>query len=170
MSARTSRAGPPAKPPDGSSFTKARRLRFRRSAGAWSTSSVSRVLFRAKVTRRAAAIIPLGRPLPDASSSQPASSGESPFWKRAEASSQRLPTRPCSRWGLPEPSTLPPMRWALTPPFHPYLVRAQQAGTRTGRFFSVALSWAFPPPGVTRHRTLWSSDFPPVQVARAARD
>ncbi len=31
----------------------------------------------------------------------------------------------------------------------------------------MALSSAFPPPGVTRHRTLWSSDFPPADVARA---
>ncbi len=62
--------------------------------------------------------------------------------------------------GFAVPSTLPPTRWALTPPFHPYL-----ALTLPGRggFFSVALSWAFPPPGVTRHRTLRSSDFPPVR-------
>lgn len=44
-----------------------------------STSSVSRVLFCTRVAPGAAAVIPLGRPLPDASSSLPASSGESPF-------------------------------------------------------------------------------------------
>ncbi len=32
-----------------------------------------------------------------------------------------------------------------------------------GGLFSVALSSAFPSPGVTRHRALWSSDFPPVR-------
>src|SRR5438105_5547922 len=40
-----------------------------------STSSVSRVLCRARVASRAAAIIPLGRALPHASSSQPAGVG-----------------------------------------------------------------------------------------------
>ncbi len=37
-------------------------------------------------------------------------------------------------------------------------------------FFSVALSSAFPPPGVTRHRALWSSDFPPAAPWRKAGD
>ena len=36
-----------------------------------------------------------------------------------------------------------------------------------GGLFSVALSSAFPPPGVTRHRTLWSSDFPPASSNEA---
>src|SRR5690606_25968615 len=40
---------------------------------------------------------------------------------------------------------------------------------RPGGLFSVALSLAFPPPGVTRHRALWSSDFPPVSVPRGPR-
>jgi hypothetical protein len=35
-----------------------------------------------------------------------------------------------------------------------------------GGFFSVALSSALPPPGVTRHRALWSSDFPPATPKR----
>ena len=43
---------------------------------------------------------------------------------------------------------------------------ATRAGEEGG-LFSVALSSAFPPPGVTRHRTLWSSDFPPADVAHA---
>ncbi len=65
--------------------------------------SVSRVLSRSQVTPGAAAIIPLGRRLPDASSGLPAGSGEPPF-----AGPPGLVTR--SR-----------PRWALTPPFHPYL-------------------------------------------------
>ncbi len=48
------------------------------SRAPWSTSFVSRVLFRSRIAPRPATIILLGRPLPDASSSLPASSGESP--------------------------------------------------------------------------------------------
>ncbi len=60
--------------------------------------------------------------------------------------------------GFAVPRPLPCARWALTPPFHPSLSRSHGRGG----LFSVALSWALPPPGVTWHRTLWSSDFPPV--------
>src|SRR5262245_1352374 len=60
-------------------------------------SLVSRVLFRLRVTQKTAAVIPLGRSLPIASSSLPADSGESPF----TACAARPPTWPCSRWGLP---------------------------------------------------------------------
>ena len=55
------------------------------------------------------------------------------------------------------PSPLLQTRWALTPPFHPYLVipvvaaSAQRYGRRGG-LLSVALSLGSPPPGVTRHR------------------
>ena len=49
-------------------------------------------------------------------------------------------------------NALLPSRWALTPPFQPYL--------QTGGIFSVALSVALRLPGVTRHHVLWSSDFP----------
>ena len=55
--------------------------------------------------------------------------------------------------GLAVPLTLPLARWALTPPFH-HDLRIE------GRLFSVALSLGLPPPGVTRHRALWSPDFP----------
>jgi len=37
-----------------------------------------------------------------------------------------------------------------------------------GGLFSVALSFAFPRPGVTRQRALWSSDFPPAALRPAA--
>lgn len=36
-----------------------------------------------------------------------------------------------------------------------------------GGLFSVALSLGFPPAGVTRHRILWSPDFPPAVALRA---
>ncbi len=48
--------------------------------------------------------------------------------------------------GLAMRPLLPAARWALTPPFHPYLLR------RTGGIISVALSVGLPRPGVTRHR------------------
>src|SRR5689334_1150920 len=60
--------------------------------------------------------------------------------------------------GFAVPPALPRARWALTPPFHPYPPSLR----KEGGLFSVALSSASPPPGVTWHRTLWSSDFPPV--------
>ena len=34
---------------------------------------------------------------------------------------------PCSDWGLPCRSLLPGARWALTPPFHPYLTRVRRS-------------------------------------------
>ena len=35
---------------------------------------------------------------------------------------RRVPIWPCSRWGLQCHGMLPPMRCALTAPFHPYLI------------------------------------------------
>ena len=69
--------------------------------------------------------------------------------------------------GFAMPPTLPWARWALTPPFHPYR-RATPLRFRTrrgGGLFSVALSSALPPPAVSRHRALWSSDFPPAAAS-----
>ena len=69
----------------------------------WSTSSLSRVLFHLEVALDAAAVIPLGRPLPDASSSLPADSSESPSTALPACASRaaRPLMWPCSRWGLP---------------------------------------------------------------------
>ena len=78
----------------------------------------------------------LKRPTRDSSSSGRASP---PIW-------------PCSSWGLPCHGLLPAVRWALTPPFHPY--------PQAGGLFSVALSVAFRRPGVTWQLALRSSDFP----------
>jgi hypothetical protein len=68
------------------------------------------------------------------------------------------PIWPCSDWGLPCHRPLPAVRWALTPPFHPYHLR--------GGLFSVALSVAFRRPGVTWQSTRWSSDFPRASQRR----
>jgi len=40
---------------------------------------------------------------------------------------QWIPIWPCSEWGLPSHGVLPPMRCALTAPFHPYLLPKRQA-------------------------------------------
>jgi hypothetical protein len=48
------------------------------------------------------------------------------------------------------------------PAVSPLPVAGAAKAAGAGGLFSVALSSAFPPPGVTRHRTLWSSDFPPA--------
>jgi hypothetical protein len=68
--------------------------------------------------------------------------------------------------GFAVPLVLPRARWALTPPFHPYRRTAKAGATEV--YFSVALSSAFPPPDVIRHRALWSSDFPPAAVGTAS--
>ena len=57
------------------------------------------------------------------------------------------------RMGFTWHKALPQCRWALTPPFHPYL-------SSDKRFISVALSLESPPPGFLRHPVLRSSDFP----------
>jgi len=75
--------------------------------------------------------------------------------------------------GFAVPPALPRARWALTPPFHPYrswlACPLRERRVRAGGLFSVALSSALPPPGVTRHRTLWSSDFPPASALARLR-
>src|SRR5207302_8110504 len=57
------------------------------------------------------------------------------------------------RLGVTVPRLLPDVRWALTPPFHPY-------PWIQGGLFSVALSVALRRPGVTWQSALRSSDFP----------
>lgn len=61
-------------------------------------------------------------------------------------------------------------RWALTPPFHPYPDLAARAVCFLWHCLSARLSPSPPEcisglTGVTRPRTLWSSDFPPVAFA-----
>ena len=83
--------------------------------------SVSRVLSRARVTPDAEAIIPLGRRLPAASSSLPASSGEQPYTHEDGYRPRETPAYAALLpMGFAVPPALPRARWALTPPFHPY--------------------------------------------------
>ena len=60
------------------------------------------------------------------------------------------------RVGFAMPLALRRERWALTPPFHPYL----PAKADIGGLLSVALSVGSRPPGITWHPALWSPDFP----------
>ena len=76
---------------------------------------------------------------------------------------------------LAVPPALLPARWALTPPFHPYPTTHHPKTVEistvfgwcvVGRFtFCCAVCFVWPGgqtnPGVTRHRTLRSPDFPP---------
>jgi hypothetical protein len=95
--------------------------------------------------------IPLGRPLPDASSNQPERRGQRIRPCDAESAACRsysvlLPA------GLAMPLTLPPARCALTAPFHPCLLALRPCGLQSGGLLSVALSLGSPPPDVIRRR------------------
>jgi hypothetical protein len=103
------------------------------------------------------ATIHLGLPLPTASCGLPASSDGPSSNARAglrRARARRLPSWPCSGWGLPSRSGRPERWWSLTPPFHPY------RPVRGGGLFSVALSRGSPRVGVTHHPALRSPDLP----------
>src|SRR6185312_16986130 len=81
-------------------------------------------------------VICLGRPSPAASSSLPAAPPRmrsGPFG----VGHTSPPIWPCSDWGLPCHHPLPAVRWALTPPFHPYPTLAPGA---------VCFLWPFPSP------------------------
>jgi len=66
----------------------------------------------------------------------------------------------CSGWGLPCHEVLPPVRCALTAPFHPYLILPGEA---IGGLLSAALAVGSRRPGVTWHPAHRSPDFPPRQ-------
>src|SRR5690606_12353594 len=104
--------------------------------------TVSRVLFTPDRPRRAAAraINPLGLSSPTTSSSLPAT-------QTVRAAPRRCLT--LLRPGVAVPPSLRSGRWALTPPFHPYLCRPGTARAIIGGLFSVALSIALRRPGVT---------------------
>ena len=67
----------------------------------------------------------------------------------------------CSEWGLHRGQVARPRvsSYLTFPPLHAHGMR----------YLSVALSLGSPPPGVTRHSALWSSDFPHTFRRAAAR-
>ncbi len=71
---------------------------------------------------------------------------------------------PCSRWGLPG---VPVTRHAGGLLHHLFTLTSREGEFPGSRYVSVALS-AGHPRSVTRHRTLWSPDFPHPQRARHA--
>src|SRR5918996_4457449 len=103
-------------------------------------------------------VICLGWPLPATSSSLPAAGpSSSRNWDRCGP--HLAAYLALLRLGVTVPPMLPPARWALTPPFHPYPASPSCEGWQGG-LLSVALSVAFRRPGVTWQPALWSSDFP----------
>ena len=71
------------------------------------------------------------------------------------------PYQSCTRWGLQSGRVARPLVSSyLTFPPLPISPKRER------RYISVALSLESPPPGVTRHPALWSSDFPHALSAR----
>ena len=129
--------------------------------------------------QRAATIIPLGRTSRCGSSNLPEGSPSESFRQSEGSETQRAgPALPSylvlHHAGFAVPTTLLPPRWALTPPFHPYL-RANHAdipkvclrsatGLRSaGGIFSVALSVT---PPLARLRPLVLPGALPTPLAR----
>ena len=115
---------------------------------------VSRVLYGPRKTSDVAAI-PLGRPLPAASSNQP---GRQPGNRPGAAGAPRRPYSVLLLVGFTVPSALPRPRCALTAPFHPY--------PSTGRFAfcgtvpGVAPAGRYPAPCFHGARTFLSGTSP----------
>src|SRR5258708_6629998 len=77
--------------------------------------------------------------------------------------------------GFSVPRRLRFERWSLTPPFHPYPELAPGAVYSLWHFPSGRLTPSLPACipkkfGVTRHRALWCSDFPPPSAMRNGSD
>ena len=87
------------------------------------------------------AAIHLGKALPPSSCNLPGHSGRKGLLWFPKA---RCPYSVLLPAGFAMPPALPHARWALTPPFHPYL--------NSGGSISVALSLGSPPPAVNRRR------------------
>jgi len=106
-------------------------------------------------------------------SEQPVPETRGPQADRLERAAPWSPIWPCSGWGLPCLVDWLFERWALTPPFHPYRWHTDQrrfifcgtvrrnAFTRLSRVYRQQSARSRGRCWVTRHRALWSSDFPP---------
>ena len=123
----------------------------------WSERTVSRVLCPAAVTRNGVTIIPLGPPLPVASSSLTRES--------RTGRPQALPYLALLRMGFTELPTSPPALVSSCLTLSP-LPRQGQA--LAGGLLSVALSLGSPPVPVKDHPALWSPDFPPPAFAHGS--
>ena len=106
-------------------------------------------------------VIHLGRPSPAGSSTLPAALGR-PRRTDARDGPPLAAYAGLLAVGFTLPRLSPAARCALTAPFHPY--RAMPGGV-----FSVALSLGLRRVGVTNHRALPSSDFPPVNAKTRKR-
>ena len=104
--------------------------------------------------------IPLGPPSPTGSGSQPGPHRAGEPWG---CEPPRGPYLALLLAGLAVPPTLPPARWALTPPFHP-CPRAEAVG----RSVSVALSLGLPRAGVTRRHLSLESGLSSTRCRAAA--
>src|SRR5579883_3494613 len=104
--------------------------------------------------------IPLGRPLPSASRDRPGRRRGNP---RAGCPACR-PYLVLLPVGFAVPLALPLARWALTPPFHPYLLANQPAVCSLWHF-----PWGRPRRPLTGTVFPWSPDFPHPAVAREAQ-
>ena len=122
----------------------------------WPERTVSRVLYPAAVACCEATIIPLGPPLPMASSSLTRES--------RTGRPQSLPYLALLRMGFTELPTSPPALVSSCLTLSP-LPRHGQA--LAGGLLSVALSLGSPPVPVKDHPALWSPDFPPPAFAKA---
>ncbi len=123
----------------------------------WSKRTVSRVLFPAAVTHRRVTIIPLGPPLPTASSSLTRGF--------RTGRPQAPPYLALLRMGFTELSASPP---TLVSSYLTLSPLPDCAEAHTGGLLSVALSLGSPPVPVKDHPALRSPDFPPPAFAQGS--
>ena len=121
---------------------------------------------------RSWAIISLGGTSPCLSCSLPRTSAQQRAGKRAASRAQAhfVPAWPCSWWGLPGRLHCCTRRWSLTRTqvrrfgsnrclWHLFTLTSL-AERSLGGLFLWPDPTGYPSPGVTRHRALWSADFP----------
>ena len=125
--------------------------------------------------------ISLGRAFPPGSSSLPGTRRRAASrGKDLSILSPTIPAWPCSRWGLPGRPHYCERRWSLTRgqscplgnawrPHHLFTLACNGAGSSLyhpsavcfcGPIQQVPWQNQVPAPGITRHRALWSADFP----------
>ncbi len=106
-----------------------------------------------------ATVIPLDRPLRSGSRDQPGRLGRRGPLLRAWSEGGRRPYSVLLLAGLAMPSRSPGPRWALTPPFHPYLPALCEL--RKAVCFLWRFPWGRPRRALPAAISPWSPDFPP---------